>query len=432
MESLVILGAGLAGLSVAYHAQKRAVDYVVFEAEYKVGGLCKTEETGGFLFDYSGHLLHLKDPYCAELIQELLKGKVHRVARNAAIYSHGTFTRYPFQANLYGLPPLIVKECLLGFIRAYYENKDTESSAYPTFSDWVMSKFGEGIGRHFMFPYNEKLWTLPTEELTCEWMGDYVPRPSLEDVIAGAISDSTKAFGYNSSFLYPDHGGIQSLATEFAARISPVRVGTSAVNVDVNQQMVSFDSGEKCRYGHLVSTLPLPSLVRILRGNVPHSVTEAAKLLRSNTVFAVNIGVRGTDLTDKHWVYIPNREITPYRVGVYSNFSDNMAPPGMSSYYVETAFADAAGQTEKSVYQNSLDLLLTMGFVKKRSDVTVVLTQRIECAYVLFDTRRAEARRTILSFLESINVSSIGRYGSWEYSGIEEAIMQGKGVIDTL
>src|SRR5262245_24479466 len=121
MADLVIIGAGLAGLSAAYHAERNGLDYALYEAGDVVGGCCRTVEREGFLFDYSGHLLHLKDPYFQELIRELLVDNLNIISRNAVIYSHGVFTRYPFQANLFGLPAAVVKECLQEFVKAYFE-----------------------------------------------------------------------------------------------------------------------------------------------------------------------------------------------------------------------------------------------------------------------------------------------------------------------
>src|SRR4030042_2619115 len=155
MGKTVIIGAGLAGLSAAYHAQQKELDCELFEAEGKVGGYCRTIKRGGFLFDYSGHLLHLKDSYFQNLVRELLKDNLNILSRNSVIYSHGAYTPYPFQANLYGLPPEIIKECLLEFVKAYYLSEDLPSSAYKTFRDWISAKLGLGIGKHFMFPYNE-------------------------------------------------------------------------------------------------------------------------------------------------------------------------------------------------------------------------------------------------------------------------------------
>ena len=94
-DGLVILGAGLAGLSTAYHFGKGCQ---VFEAEDVPGGLLRTREVGGFSFDYTGHLLHLKDPYARGLVAGLMKGNLAEHRRRARIYSKGVMTDYPFQA----------------------------------------------------------------------------------------------------------------------------------------------------------------------------------------------------------------------------------------------------------------------------------------------------------------------------------------------
>ena len=52
------------------------------------------------------------------MVDELLPGQMTPIARKARIFSHGVLTRYPFQANLHGLPPEVIKECLLGIVEA--------------------------------------------------------------------------------------------------------------------------------------------------------------------------------------------------------------------------------------------------------------------------------------------------------------------------
>src|SRR3989338_9721065 len=117
-KRIIILGAGLAGLSAAWHLQKRGVDCQVFEKEPEVGGLCRSKNINGFTFDTSGHLLHFKHRYAFNLINNLLRDNLVKYQRRSWIYSHQKYIRYPFQANLYGLPSPVIKECLLGFIKA--------------------------------------------------------------------------------------------------------------------------------------------------------------------------------------------------------------------------------------------------------------------------------------------------------------------------
>src|SRR3989338_7951047 len=99
-KRILILGAGLAGLSAAWHLQKKGIDCQLFEKEPEVGGLCRSKKINNFIFDYSGHLLHFKHKYTFNLVRNLLGNDLLKHQRSAWIYSYGKCTRYPFQANL--------------------------------------------------------------------------------------------------------------------------------------------------------------------------------------------------------------------------------------------------------------------------------------------------------------------------------------------
>ncbi|GAB61605.1 MAG: protoporphyrinogen oxidase [Candidatus Jettenia sp.] len=426
MRKTVIIGAGLAGLSAGYYAQKKKIDYEIYEKDDGVGGLCRTRKKERFSFDYSGHLLHLKDPYSQSLIKSLLGHNLNVIQRNSFIYSHKVFTRYPFQANLYGLPPDVVKECLMEFVRAYYENEDLPTEAYKTFHEWIVGKLGKGIGKYFMFPYNEKLWTIPPGELTCGWMSEYVPKPTLEDVFHGTFSDQKKGFGYNATFWYPKKGGIQALCDALADKVRNIRLQEKVERIFHKKKIIEFDSGKTTAYEKLISTMPLKKLVERLDGDIPQEVKDAAQKLKHNSVLIINLGVKGEGLTDKHWIYLPEKKYTVYRIGVYSNFSEYMAPPGTTSYYIEIAYQKDWNIDKEKTVENALDEIVEIGFVPHRKDILVKEIMDIECAYVIYDRYYSESKKIIMDYLNSVNIYSIGRYGNWEYSGMEEAMHQGK------
>jgi len=90
-KRIFILGAGLAGLSAAWHLQKDGLGCQIFEKESEVGGLCRSKNINGFTFDYDGHLLHFKHSYTFNLIKSLLKNNLFEHQRNAWIYSRAFF-----------------------------------------------------------------------------------------------------------------------------------------------------------------------------------------------------------------------------------------------------------------------------------------------------------------------------------------------------
>ncbi len=158
MAEIVIIGAGLTGLSTAYHLEKLGfTDYKLFEKEAEVGGLCRSVYQDGFTFDYTGHLLHINDNYFKEFITNIV-GFEHfnTINRRSFIYSQDVYTHFPFQVNLYGLPPRTIAECIEGFIE-----RPRKKSAPKDFKNWVLTNFGKGIAEHFFYPYQEKIFSYP-------------------------------------------------------------------------------------------------------------------------------------------------------------------------------------------------------------------------------------------------------------------------------
>jgi protoporphyrinogen oxidase len=428
---IVILGTGLAGLSAAYHLRQAGrTDLTLIDKEAKLGGLTRSEHVDGYTFDYTGHFLHFRRPDIQTWVTSLCGEHLHQVARRAWIYSLGTYTPYPFQANTYGLPAEVIKECLLGFIEASAgakTNGQVEGDpAETSFEDWILSTFGQGIAKYFMIPYNTKLWTIPPREMTCEWMGRFVPRPSLAEVVEGALVDRReKPFGYNAFFWYPLSGGIAVLPNAIAAGAGPVRLGLEVVGIDLRRRRVSIRDGEPIEYETLITTLPLSRLVRLLQP-IPDPVRQAGARLRNNSVLSINIGVEGRQVSDHNWVYFPEPEFTFYRLGFPTNSSPNMAPPGASSVTAEVSFSDDHPIDRAETVRRVKKDLERVGILRPGDRIGVEVCFEIPCAYVLYDRERKRSVAEVRQFLRGHGIHSIGRYGSWEYSSMEDAIVQGK------
>src|SRR5262252_5567046 len=164
-KKVVIIGGGLAGLSAGYHLLEQ--EPMLFEKESVVGGLCRSFTQDGFTFDCTGHLIHLKNPYTKDLVTKLLPDAFNAHERLAAIHSKSVTTPYPFQANTYGLPPEVVKECVVGFVESMHASPN---GGPKNFHDWVLKTFGTGIAKHFMLPYNEKFWKQDLRTITSDWV----------------------------------------------------------------------------------------------------------------------------------------------------------------------------------------------------------------------------------------------------------------------
>jgi len=308
---ILILGGGLAGLSTAYHLGERP--HLVIEAERQPGGLCRSREVDGFTFDYAGHLLHLRDSRIIDLIDELLPDAFDLITRRAMIRSRGATLPFPFQANLHGLPRQLVADCLTGFVESIPIAVPEEREV--SFEEWSLAVFGRGISEAFMFPYNGKLFRRPAREMTADWVSWAVPKPSLEEVVQGALGIENRGLGYNSEFRYPKKGGIDIIPKALASRVERIRLGEAATGIDLDRRLVRLGGGEQLAYDSLVVTIPMPAFLKLVNGG-QGEIPDLAAPLDWSVVGCINLGVDRADLADgAHWIYFPDEDLPFYRVG---------------------------------------------------------------------------------------------------------------------
>lgn len=433
----LIIGAGLTGLSCAYHFGR---DYVLVEKENEPGGIVRTRNRhNGFLCDGTGHWLHLRDAGIKELVNKILPDQLVEHERKAVVRLRGVFTPYPFQANTYGLPREVVMDCLLGLLKARHpEDFGLIAPATPprNFRESVERLFGDGICKHFMVPYNEKLLSVKLEEISATYADRYIPRPSLEDVVRGSLGFSRESLGYNARFVYPREGGISALPKALArALASPPRYETTVQAVNLGGKIATLSTGEQIRFRGLVNTMPLKNFVGIVT-DAPAEIRAAAAKLRATTVHYFDVGVRGPgDLASGyHWIYFPEPEFVFYRVGSYSAVHASSAPAGCRSYYVELSGGEAV-ELLKQPEQLKPRILADLKRARVLSDSDEVLFMElahIPHAYVIYDPNYEPCRKQILDYLTQNGAQSGGRWGGWNYGGMEDALLEGKAAAEML
>jgi protoporphyrinogen oxidase len=418
---IVIIGGGLAGMSTAYHLGD--VPHVILEAEETPGGLCRTREVEGFLFDYTGHLLHLRDERALRLVDDLLPGAFRLVERKARIRTLGTALPFPFQANLHGLEPERVADCITGFVAAIQHPVPDDPRV--SFEEWSLAVFGRGISELFMFPYNEKLFRRTPAEMTADWVSWAVPRPSLQQVVRGALGLENRGMGYNPTFRYPKRGGIDVLPRALAGRVEHMRLGERVTGVDLDRRRVELSGGELIDYDALVVTTPLPHFLRMVQGGPP-GLERLAERLDWSVVACLNLGIDRPAIADgAHWIYFPDRDVPFYRAGFPTNFSDGVAPPGTSSIYVEFGLTRGETFDPTCLESDALEALRREGILGDADRVLVRDWVRIDPGYVIFDRARQDVMARVGPELERRDVHLLGRYGAWTYSYMERALLDG-------
>ncbi|HVM31724.1 MAG TPA: FAD-dependent oxidoreductase [bacterium] len=422
----LIAGGGLAGLACARELYAAGSPYLLVEKEKDLGGLCRTVRTRGFTFDYTGHFLHFNKPEMKRWVLSLMGGELAERRRHAAIYSEGIYSEYPYQENNAGLPASVVRENVLGYLEATLRRRfqGVDPGQARDFAAWCLQSLGPGLSRHFMFPYNRKLWKFPLERLTPRWMGRFVPAPRVGEVVRGAFRREKSETGYNATFLYPKQGGISALPQALALGLPNLWRGVSLTGLDLSRRKASLAGGLEVDYGRLVSSLPLPRLLALARG-LPGRLQRAARALKATSIYNINFGFKGGQPIPYSWVYFPGAEYLFHRAGSVSACVPRMVPEGHFSLYVEFSYAAGTRPDPQALGRHALSKLRALGWVGK-GEPAVRVDLNLPGAYVVYDEDRESATGELLRFLERQGVDSVGRYGRWEYGSMESALDQGR------
>ena len=422
MAEIVIIGAGLTGLSAAYSLEaNNYLDYEIFEQDYRPGGLLKTESVDGFNFDYTGHLLHISNPKFKIFLDTVLKIEQNATInkRQSAIFHSNTFVLYPFQMNLYGLPTDVIYDCINGFIK-----RKTIIRNPANFYQWVLKYFGSGLGKHFFFPYNSKLLSYDVKKILPSWTGRFVPQTNLKLMLNGALEKpKDQNIGYNNSFYYPKSGGIEFLIKQITSKLSKkIKTDHKAVFVDLKNKTVTFENGHVEKYNKLITTMPLKTLL----DNTCTYKHLSDKLLCSS-VINFNLGFNSPDIGPWHWLYFPENKFPFYRLGFWNNISMSCVKPGYTGIYGESSYLHGT-KTQKQIMKlaekSANEAVNFLGLTDK--NVVAQKNLHMEYAYVIYDSWRERNLSKILNALAQLSVYSVGRFGGWNYSSMQEAFLDGQ------
>ena len=430
MAKIVIIGAGLTGLSAAYHLEQNGFyDYKIFEKENTQGGLCRSIYQDGFTFDFTGHLLHINDPYFYDFLANILDFEhLDKINRKSFIFSHNTYSPYPFQINLHGLPTEVVIDCIEGFVKRKQFKKQTNN-----YYQWVLQHFGAGFGNHFFFPYQTKIFDYDIKKLSADWTSRFVPQTSLRQIIEGAVKKNQAGnIGYNAHFFYPKQGGIFYLIQQLSKKIrNKIQTNYSVKTVDMQNRLITFENGHFEQFDRLISTMPLNLLLNKIEEKSDMALKSACNKLLCNSVINFNLGIFKENISDKHWIYFPEKQFPLYRAGFYSNFCPKMAPKGCSSIYGEVACLDRSEKHKAEILAAALQKI-KKHFKLHKKDILTEKIIHIDHAYVIYNTWREKNIKKIQARLNENKIYSIGRYGQWKYSSMQEAVLDGKTIADKL
>lgn len=410
----LIIGAGVTGISYANFTRNECL---IIEATDSPGGYCKTIKRNGFVWDYSGHFFHFRFPEIERLVcKNIPEEDLRHVEKHTQILYKGNYIDFPFQKNIHQLDKDEFIDCLYDLF-----NTETNGEA-STFKEMIYSKLGKSIGEKFLIPYNEKLYACDLNKLDMDAMGRFFPKASPEEIIRNfkqAGNDS-----YNATFTYPQGGAIQYIDSLMANLDNNIIYNSQITRIDLVNKEVETTDGKKYKYDNLISTMPLPHLLKIA------GVDFDSEEFTCNKVFVFNLGFdrKGIDQVNS-WVYIPSKEFIFYRIGYY----DNILNTDRLSLYIEIGMTENAEiPDDKELLNRVLADLKKAGIIDETHNLVDYESVLMNPAYVHINKKSNQAVEKYKQLLSKHDVYSIGRYGSWIYCSIEDNILEAKALAEAL
>jgi protoporphyrinogen oxidase len=423
--TFVILGSGMAALGAATALAAEGVQATLYDKnDYHGGHTATFTHPGGFLFDDGPHLSFTSNPRMQELLAANVGDCYERTTARINNYWHGYWLPHPAQCNLYGLPPDLVAQVICDFVDA----QQPRERPIRHYADWLEVAYGATFARTFPMVYGRKYHTTPAENMSTDWLGPRMYRPSLAEVLRGALSSAPHTdMHYVTHFRYPTRGGFFAYVQPFIEQ-ADVRLCHRLARLDPARRELAFENGVVAGYERLISSVPLPDLIaRIV--DVPVEVRAAARRLAFSTAVTVNLGVDREDLSRAHISYVYDPRIPFARVNFPHMLSPHNVPPGAGSIQVEIYFSDKyrpLDRDPRDLIEPAIRGLRQIGILREADRILFSEARVVRPANIIFDLERAAALPIVHGFLDEIGVHYCGRYGNWDHAWTDEAFESGE------
>ncbi len=442
----IVIGAGPAGLTTAYQLAKDGRSVLVLEQDPTyVGGISRTVNHKGFLFDIGGHRFFSKSKEIVDLWNEILPDDFIERPRLSRIYYRGKFFSYPLRAfeAFRKLGPIESLACALSYARA----RATPIKSPKTFHQWVRNQFGERLFSIFFKTYTEKVWGMSCDEISADWAAQRIKGLDLRAAVVDGFRRSLGRSGKGGataktlieSFRYPRRGpGMMwdAAARKIEAFSGRVVMGRKVEKLHWDEatrlwtvEVVKGDgTRETYTAQHVVSSAPVRDLIRSITPG-PISTLHARDLRYRDFLTVVLIGKSNIQLED-NWVYIHDPAVKVGRVQNFRSWSPELLPDDTStSLGLEYFCFEGDGlwtSSDDDLIKLAMKEIDKIGLMRP-ADIFDACVVRQPKAYPVYDDAYAEnmevVRRDLAANYPTLHL--VGRNGMHKYNNQDHAMMTG-------
>lgn len=429
MTTIAVLGTGMGGFGAAYRLHAEGIRPVMYDKNpFRGGHTSSFRHDGGFVFDVGPHISFTKDARIQELFAANVNQQYETIQINLNNYWRGYWPKHPVQLHLHGLPEDLIVKVIADFTAERHAPERTIAN----YADWLYASFGKTFAETFPMQYTRKYHLTTAENMSTDWLGPRIYRPSLEEVLQGALSASAPHTHYITHFRYPKHGGFTAYLEPFVP-LAELKLKHELVALEPRARELTFANGVRARYDGVVSSIPLTEIVPMIVG-APKDVLEAAAQLACSTCVLVNVGVNRADLSTAHMTYFYDDDFCFTRLSFPHMLSGHNVPEGSGSIQAEVYFSKKYRPltvAPESLIDPVIADLKKCGLLREGDQIQHRNAMVVPYANVIFDLDRAAAVETVHGYLDDVGVAYCGRYGDWGYMWTDESFISGERAAET-
>lgn len=413
----IILGAGIAGLGAAYALNKRNEKSLIIEKDKTYAGLCGNFSINGFRFDRFVHFSFTANEQVNQIFKKSSPEIYRHIPNPFNIYKN-KWIKHPAQNNLY---PLSEEEKTL-IINDFKKRKKVTDKVPDNYEEWLRIQYGNYFAEHFPMVYTRKYWMCEAKDLETKWIGNRLYQPSIEEVIEGCKTAETPITYYSKEMRYPKYGGYKQYL-KILAENQDIIYGENVTCVDAINKTIKTSKNKVFKYQHLYSSIPLPNLIGILTPTPPDMVITASKKLKCTCGYQISVGFKTNRIPPYLWWYIYDEDNIAARVYSPSLKSPDNAPSGCTSLQLEV-YCDHGRYSDNELIQKTIQPLLNQKIIFEE-DILFIDIRYEDFANVIFDHEIYTNRHIVRDYLNSIGITTIGRFGEWDYLWSDQSLSSG-------
>ena len=449
VTDVLIIGAGPAGLTSSYLLTKAGRDVLVVDRDpVYVGGISRTVNYKGFLFDIGGHRFFSKAKEVVDLWNEILPDDFIDRPRLSRIFYGGKYYSYPLRAfeALANLGVFRSTAC----VASYGWAKLNPIKTPRTFHQWVRNQFGEKLFSIFFKTYTEKVWGMDCDDISADWAAQRIKGLDLGSAILDGLTRSLGLKKKPSASL-GESGGVKSLIESFRypshgpgmmwdAAAAKTRAQGGEIRMDRTLESLSFDKAtgkwtatvvsgagvrETITANHVISSAPITELSSAITP-LPASHNRAMSLRYRDFITVALIAKSSATFPD-NWVYIHDPSVRVGRVQNFLSWSPHMAPEGYACVGLEYFCFEGDGvwtSRDEDLIALAKDEIGKIGLVDPEEVVDGAVVRQHKAYPVYDDSYEGHVDAVREEFdREYPTLHLVGRNGMHKYNNQDHAMM---------